>query len=173
MSGNAERTARCGPACRVVWEGSGQAWPLPDSMRRREATNASRASTRRAAAEASRRPYVSRTPIEPPWTRAPPGEGATPGGRDSATALHPEQPRRRRDCCRRKGDHGGQPSTRQSSGSRARDADRSSRAQRQDPGATDGWVRLWDHRAGGPERRHRFRKTRRWRSIGLPRGNRP
>jgi hypothetical protein len=28
------------------------------SMRRREATNASRASTRRAAAEASRRPYI-------------------------------------------------------------------------------------------------------------------
>ncbi|MDQ2761415.1 MAG: hypothetical protein M3Y17_13585, partial [Actinomycetota bacterium] len=30
VSGNAERTARCGPACRVVWEGPGQAWPLPD-----------------------------------------------------------------------------------------------------------------------------------------------
>ena len=29
----AERTARCGPACRVVWEGPGQAWPLPDSER--------------------------------------------------------------------------------------------------------------------------------------------
>jgi hypothetical protein len=31
-SGNAERTARCGPACRVVWEGPEQAWPLPDSV---------------------------------------------------------------------------------------------------------------------------------------------
>ena len=23
------RTARCGPACRVVWEGSGLEWPAP------------------------------------------------------------------------------------------------------------------------------------------------
>ena len=30
---DAARTARCGPACRVVWEGPGQARPLPDSMR--------------------------------------------------------------------------------------------------------------------------------------------
>src|ERR671936_673206 len=26
------------PACRVVWEGPGRAWPLPDSRRRREGT---------------------------------------------------------------------------------------------------------------------------------------
>jgi hypothetical protein len=61
------------------------------SMRRREATNASRASTRRAAAEASRRPYPASAPLRRERTAASPCEAGVRGGRSGAVRPRPQQ----------------------------------------------------------------------------------